>query len=76
MWYLRAFEKGGDRLIVQLPLNDIEVDFLRELWERPADDPMHYVYSVSPQGADALASYVDHEFDFEKYDYFVDREPD
>lgn len=72
MWYMRAFEKQDDRLIAEFPLPNVDLGTLRKLWNRPDDDPMQHVYPVSPHMVETLSKYVEHKFDFESYDYFLD----
>lgn len=76
MWYLRTFEKDGDRLIAEIPMERVDVNTLRRLFGEAGDELMYHVYPVSPQIADALGEYVQLKFDFEKYDYFVDYDAD
>jgi len=72
MWFLRVFAKQGSRLIGEFPMQQINVGILRQLLNRPEGDPMHCVYPVSPQMAETLSKFVEHDLDLEKYDYFVD----
>lgn len=70
MWVLSAFEKHGDRMVKQLALRG------RRLFRQPDDDPMYYMYPVTPDIANALADHVEGQIKLNDYDYFLDYKAD
>jgi hypothetical protein len=58
MWFLSAYEKNGDRFVMQDQLWDVDVATLRSLWHRPDDDPMLDSYAVTPDAGELLVEHI------------------
>jgi hypothetical protein len=76
MWVLRGYVKGGDRLLEEHTLSNVEVGLLREIWNRPADDPMFDAYAVTPPIARRLEDLLPARFDFGHLEYFLEFDRD
>jgi hypothetical protein len=74
MWVLLGYERFGDRLLSEQPLPGADADILREIWDRPKDDPMIFVYPATPTHIAAVQERLGTELtlDFEREDYFLD----
>jgi hypothetical protein len=76
MWVLEAFQKEGDDLVYEEPLQAIDTPRLRELFGIPADNPMHDSYPVTEDQVGELQGHVERPILLDTYDYFVDQYQD
>jgi hypothetical protein len=77
-WVLRGFERYGDALLSERPLTGVDDDnfatFVRELLNRPEDDPLSFTYPLTPEVAYALLKRVgvEAELDSSREEYFLE----
>jgi hypothetical protein len=73
---LRAYEKSGETLLQELPLNGIPLTKLQKLFGYQADNPMYDCYLLPPEHLPWLEKYVvnqsDGQLDSHSYDYFLE----
>jgi hypothetical protein len=73
MWYLRAFERHGDRLIKSYPLNDVGIGAIRRLFPGRSDaELVGLSWPVKPDQAGAIEELTREQLTFDKFDYFID----
>ena len=62
-------------MVAEYRLDDLELETLQALFERPSSDPMYLVYPVTTERqVGYLQQFVAHKIDIEKCDYFIDVE--
>jgi hypothetical protein len=73
---LRAYEKSGETLLQELPLNGISLTKLQQLFGYAADDPMYDCYPLPPEHLPVLERYVADQslgkLDSHSCDYFLE----
>jgi|SRR5215212_10422149 hypothetical protein len=77
-WVLRGFERYGDALVSEHPLTGVDADalatFIREILNRPEDDPLYFCHPLTPEVAYALLERVgvEAELDSSREEYFLE----
>jgi len=69
---LRWYEKEGEELVGELPLVNIELTELQELFQESPDNLMFECYVISPRQADYFQQKLKQKLDLDDYDYFID----
>lgn len=78
-WYVGAFEKTGDELMVkQLSTVGIDEYLIRELWSIGRDDYPIFAasYPITRENVDRLSGHVAEEIDLDAYSYQLFNEGD
>lgn len=70
--WLRWYDKHGDALAGEAPLEGLSLAALQALFGVPAHDPMYDSFPVRAGHIPTLQSKVDHPIDLEGHDYFVE----
>jgi len=75
--WIRGYEKQGDTLVEEFPLQDVKLSELQSLFGTDEDDPMVDCYAVSPRQAAELVRYLPQPLRLHALDYFLecDAEP-
>ena len=71
---IKWFDKKTEYIVSKEVLKNLSVDDLRAIIGLPYDpeDPELYdVYDITQEAADKLKAHMQHQFDFESYDYFL-----
>lgn len=63
-----CFEKQGDKLLKEIPLVDITVLKLQEIFGVPTDDPMYDVWDIDHEQAVQLEPFLPEKLDLDKFD--------
>ena len=71
-WVLRAYDRQSEELVREDVLAGIDAATLRRWFSCPDDDPMVYVYPVTPPIADVVRQYVDESLHLDQQDYFIE----
>ena len=77
-WVLRGYERHGDALVSEQPLTGVDAEalarLLREHLDIPEDEPLIFVYPLTPDMADSLREEVGVEahLDFSREEYFIE----
>ncbi|SQD76784.1 DUF7683 domain-containing protein [Moritella yayanosii] len=68
------FNKENDEYVDKVILADVPLNALQDMFGgRDADDPlMYYVYAIDKTHEVFFSKYVDINFEFDKFDYFLD----
>ena len=69
---IRWYEKEGDQLVGELPLPNIRLTELQELFQESPDNLMFECYVISPRQADYFQQKLKQKLDLDDYDYFID----
>jgi hypothetical protein len=69
---LRAYQKDGDDLVIEIELPPLEITYLQNLFGIEKDDPMYDAYDVHEKQKVELEKYIDTEIYIDKYDYFLE----
>lgn len=56
---IRCYERGGDELVVEVPLREVDAGVLRKVLRLRGDDPVYDCYPVGDEELFALQAYVD-----------------
>jgi hypothetical protein len=68
---LEAFERNGDAFVFEIPLADISVQTLKQIFHFDTEDAACVVdQRVEPQHVQALQAYVGRQIDLDRYDWF------
>ncbi|MCB1590981.1 MAG: hypothetical protein KDI90_00880 [Alphaproteobacteria bacterium] len=73
--YIAVFNRDGfgDEFLVQeLPLPDIPLLELQKLFSIAGDNPMYDCYPITIANVSFFKKWVDQEFNFERYEYFLE----
>ncbi|WED25507.1 hypothetical protein L3V77_10555 [Vibrio sp. DW001] len=73
---IRYFDKVTEDFVDEITLPDIALKELQESFGTSSDDPMYEVFPIGEQNSIFLKRYVDVNFDFVKFDYFLDYDAD
>ena len=68
------FDKKTEELIGEKALQNLSADNIRTILKIPYDDEdpeLYGVYKISQKSADKLKIYMDQQFDFRKYNYYL-----
>ena len=68
---IEYFEKEGDAYIDEVVLPGILLEELQKLFNVEEDDPMYDCFPIGEKEAIFFKSYIDLEFCFDDYDYFL-----
>jgi len=68
---IESFDKKTEELIGEIPLPNIPLNNIQEIFHVPEYDPMYDCWCIDEQRAGFLKQYIDINFDFKKYDYFL-----
>lgn len=69
---LVAYDKDNEKLIKEIPLNDISLSELKAIFEVQSDDPeMVYDYCANEAHLSKLQCLRESDINTKKYDYFV-----
>jgi len=69
---IRFYNKNDEKLAGEMPIN-IDIGILRQKYGNKEYDPMLiYSYRIKPDDARFFLQFLDHNFDFLKYDYFLE----
>lgn len=72
---IRVFNKETELHEYDIRLPDIPLDKLQDLFSIPSDNPMYDCYEVnSVEHVRFFNNYISIEFNFKKYDYFLEDE--
>jgi hypothetical protein len=67
---INAFDKSSEELVYEINVDAIKLEALQDIFHPASDDLVMYLnYDINSEKAQALARYIDINFDFEKYDY-------
>jgi hypothetical protein len=69
---LRGYEKVGDRMIVELPLKEVDVSVLQKAFGLPPNDPMYDCYPVGMDELNALQPFIAGTVDLRAYEFFLE----
>ncbi len=69
---LRWYDKSEEHLVDECTLKGISVHELQIIFCEDEENPMYDCYSVETKQACEIKKYCDVEFNFSKYDYFVE----
>ncbi len=71
--YISFYDKKGENHIGDFNIDNLDLDFLKLLFNPPEKDPLLYdVYEIDEKLSLKLQEKVDFTFDFDKYDYFLE----
>jgi hypothetical protein len=70
---LRWFEKGGDDLVGEKAINNVNLEHLQKLFKIEPENPMYDCYSVeSLEQINYLQSLLNFKLNRKSYDYFIE----
>jgi hypothetical protein len=72
-WFLQWFPVDGDDLVGELEVGALTKEEGRAIVEMPAADPLVGMFRLDERAACSLKSYIDVNFDFTRYEYFLGR---
>lgn len=74
---VRWFEKDGDALVGESPLDDLELSKLQRLFHVSRDNPMYDCYPIkTPLQVRYIQKATNHLIDLSAYDYFLESDGD
>ena len=72
MWIIRGYDREGDTLVIELPLNETDPSILRSIWALPDGDPLYDAYPVTQRIAKELSDRLDMRLEDGRLQYFLE----
>jgi hypothetical protein len=72
-WVVKYFDKKDEFYRGELGPTSIDINILKKRYEVSDGDPMYDSYPVYPSDCEFLSGIFDSKFQFDKYDYFLER---
>ena len=71
--YITLFDKYSEDLKMEIPLpEDIDLRELQALFNEIEENPMYDCYRITPKEAPYFKNKIEHKFNFELYEYFLE----
>jgi len=68
---IEGYEKNGDKLILEIPLRNVPLSFLQQLFRQPISNPMFDCFPISAKEVKALENLIAKPLDLQSLDYFL-----
>jgi hypothetical protein len=72
--FIRGYEKRGESLITEIPLNGISLETLQDLFGYEKDNPMYDCYPLRQEYLPFFERYVGNRLETNSCDYFLECE--
>ncbi|WP_433962207.1 DUF7683 domain-containing protein [Larsenimonas salina] len=69
--YHKDDKNYGDQLVREIKLPEIPLSILQEIFSEPKGNEMYEVFPIDMEKSRRLAKYVDVDYKFNKYSYFL-----
>ncbi len=76
VWYHKDSAIGDDKPVGSAPLRSLNLQQIQRLWNLPEGNPMFDSFEITATQAGVLQKLYEFQFDFEKFDYFLETSAD